>query len=195
MKVELNGEEVEVFTQEELEAQKIEAQKAIQDELTSIKGEYDKLQRIHAEQATNFKRLRDMTEEEKAKLSAEQIELRKMAEKAMEENEALKGSLENERKTALEQKKESLIKGIVGDDAELRTKLESEFGALSETLSLEDRVKKAAVLVGVNPNPVNPLYMGMNGEAPKSKDPKDEKEEFLTSERAKQAMEYMNKIG
>lgn len=193
-----DGSEIEVFTKEELEAQKQqaieEAVKPIEEKYSHTTAEYERLQKIHAEQATNFKRLRDMTEEEKSKLTAEQIEARKIAEAALAENEALRASIEADKKAAADAKREALLTHYAGHDKELRAKIEANAGLLSESVPLEQRIEYAAKLSGVAQT-INPLTQPFSGEPPRPKTAKDDKEEFLESERAKQALAFMEKLG
>lgn len=189
-----------VYTQEDIEAQKAEAianvQKEWEEKHKLTEEELAKERKFRAEQATNFKLLKNMTEEEKAKLTAEQIEARKIAEQALEENKTLKDRWEAKEKQDAETKKESVIQSIVGNNKELRAKLEAEFANVAIE-DVEQKVIAAAKLAGLyGAQNGNPLRSPMGGGSPPSnftrKD--DDKAAFFESEKGKAAMDIISKL-
>lgn len=188
------GEEIEVFTAEEVETQKTEAlatnTKEWEEKHNATTTEIEKLRSINADQTSNIKRLKDMSDEEKEKLSAEQIENRKIAEEALEGQEALKKQIEARDASDVATKKETLIKAVVGEDKDLREKLEAKIATISADVPLEERIASAATLAGIgsSANPTNPLATPQGvGMPPTQMKTQEEKGQFMASDRGKSA--------
>lgn len=185
------GKDITVYTEDEIQAK--DAAVAAKDaEIATKQGELDRLSKIQAEQAGNFKKLKDMTEEEKSKLSADQIAERTRADKLEGELEALKGSIDADKLAAADAAKEAIITRYCGSDKELREKFEKNMGILSIE-NLEEKAAAAASLSGLTRGQrMDPLHAPiMNGDAPGHKKEADEKKEFLESDKAKAALAAM----
>lgn len=198
IKVEHEDKEIEAYTTEEVEQQKQAAIASAQGEWETkhktLEEELAKERKFRAEQTQNFKLLRDMTEEEKAKLTAEQIESRKIAEQATQEVQSLRASIDAERKANEDAKRESLIESFTGGNAELRAKLEAEL----PNVAIEDVEKKmiaAAKLAGLYGERSNPIRSGIHGAPPTGfAQASDDKKIFFESGKGKDAMDIISKL-
>lgn len=185
-----DGAEITVYTEEE----KAEIEKAVADKdaiIAQKEAELETARKFQAEQAQNFKRLRDMTDDEKSKLSASEIESRTRAEKLEADIESLKGSIDSDKQKAFNDAKEAALKKFSGGDKALREKIEQNMGVLTIADPTE-LVRSAAAIAGVvvNNGGVNPLYVPLDGDAPQTKQA-NEKKEFLESDKAAAAMAAM----
>lgn len=121
-------------------------------------------ERVRAEQADNFKKLKDLTKEERAKLSAGEIEVRKRLEE-LEEREAK--FMESQRQTYID----DALERIAGDDAKLKEKIMINYkrisGEANTKKEIEERTVEAYNMLGLNQK--NPLAAAVNasGDAPK----------------------------
>lgn len=183
--------EIEVFTPDEVAA-KDAAMAEKETALATANGELEKERRVSAEKSDNIKRLRDMSDEEKSKLSQEQIEQRKIAEKALDEAESAKAELKKEREEKENLKKENFLERFSGGNADLRKKLEENFNIIDsgKEPDLEKRMGAAAAMAGINMNPKNPLTQEIFGQAPTEKQ-KSEKDDFLKGDKAAAAFKAM----
>lgn len=187
------GQDMEVYTADELQAQKVAA---AEEAVKPITEEYTKLQKIHADQAQNFKLLKNMTEEEKNKLSVSEIEQRKIAEKALEDNAALTARLDEKEKSEADQKREAAIRAYTGDDKDMRAKVEAHLEHLTIP-DIAERVAAAATLAGIKVESINPLNQPMSGQPPmqRKEDEATQKDEFFKSEKGKAAQAMIDQLG
>lgn len=193
------GTEAEYYTPEEVTAREEAAAKAaeekfkpITDELGKTKDELAQERKFRAEQAQNFKRLRDMTPEEKKDLTPADIESRRIAEENADELKRLKEERDTETKTRAEKLKENAIKHWSGTDADLKKKLEENWDLINLKSTDEEtaaqRAEMAMNMTGLRKN--NPLRQNWNGEASK----KGIEDNFKDSERGKSADKLIGDI-
>lgn len=186
-----NGEgQIDVFTPEEVAAKEAEAQ-AAKDALAARDAEYKKLESIHASQADNFKRFKDMSEEEISKLSAKDIENIKRIEAAEDAAAAAHAKLTEKEQADADAKKATLVQKYTGGDKDLVAKFEEKFATLAGVADPEERAAAAAILAGIGIVPgVNPITQQFNG-APYVPKEQKESEQFLASDRASAAIAAM----
>lgn len=176
------GNEIEVYTQAELEQQKNDAITALKLEHDGvIKGkdtEIGDLKKVSAEKTENFKKYNEMSKEEQAKYDANTVELLKRNDKNEIEMADLRKRLEERDTRDSQNAKNTALGAIHGGKEDVKKLLEEKYAllaAMPET-SPEDvkaRAEAAAKLAGISVDSVNPLYQRFDGEAPKIKDQKD----------------------
>lgn len=186
--------EIEVFTAAELAEKETAITSAKDAELAEAKKEVERLNQHTALQKDNFKRLNEMTEAEKAALSAEKIEGMKRFEAAEARAAALEEKINNDTKTRVESDIESEMAKYHGGDEKLKEALKKNFDMINlsgtDTATIKERVKLAASMERGRADRINPLNTGFSGSAPHSVE-KNKREEFLKSEKAKSAMKAM----
>ncbi len=113
------GNEIELFTQAELDQKAEEAKKAVEE---AKKKEIELLQEDHkkkmAEKTDQIVRLRDMTDVQKAALSAKDLEDLKAREAILADNESTKAQLADLQKREIENQKSAALDalGIFGEE-------------------------------------------------------------------------------
>jgi chromosome segregation ATPase len=131
------------------------------------------------------KKLAEMTEEEKSKLTAEETRLRKV-----EEDLEARGK-EIETRTRLEIRREESLRRYTGGDAEVQKKIDAELSVLNmpETTpeEIEAKVSKAARLAGLTGSGTPSLSIG-GGEGPTHT---EVKKKFPETEQGKQTYKQM----
>lgn len=187
------GTEKEFYTAEELAAKDTEAANA-KTALDAANAEVIKLRTVVAEKTDNFKKLNEMTAEEKAKMSSEQIEDRKRWEASEARANALEQSINDDKKTRIESDTAAALARYHGGNEAIKAVLEENFKLINlegtDKETLEKRAKMAADMYkGQTGNP-NPLMTSMNGGSPVQRDP-NKTQEFLKSDKASQAMKLM----
>jgi uncharacterized protein YukE len=189
------GKEMEVFTPEEVEQQKAEATRlaeeakqsaeSIKAEAEATKAEVERLKTVIADKNENFKRYKDMTEEEKAKFSSEQIETLKRIDETESKYSQLKEEYDNDKKSRIESFKSRTITEMALGNDDLIKKIEENFNLINLEGSTEEVIKKKVELaynmLGEEKPKNNPLRQSWNGESPKM-----DKDDFDNSEKAKQ---------
>ena len=107
----------------------------------------------------NFKKLRDMNEEEKGKLTATEMELKKKQEE-LEENQS------TFTKQIIESNKNEALAVLVGDDKKIRDKVLYNYDRIKgEAVTKEDinnKMRDAFNMVGLSSNQVNSLNQAVN---------------------------------
>lgn len=189
------GQEIEVFTADEVAAKAAEVETAKNAELETAKGEAEKYKRVASEQTTNFKKFSELNEAEKAKLSSDQIEVLKRAEAAEARVTALEEGAKKETQTRIETDTATALAKYHGGNAELKKALEDNFKVIAlegnDTATIQKKAEMAANMYrGSQAGRVNPLTASMNGGSPLHKD-KTKTAEFLESDKAKEAMKRM----
>lgn len=139
-----------------------EEAKTLQETLAETKAKLEKLEN----KDFNFRKLEQMTEEEKAKLTATELSLKQQQEK-------LEADQKNFFETSITETKNDVLDGLVGDDAELRKKVELNYARLKDSESAKSRseVKKLmeeAYVLSVGTRSTNPINAAFNrsGSAP-----------------------------
>ncbi len=188
------GQEIEVFTAEELAAKAAEVETTKNAELATANAEVERLKKVSAEKTENFKKLNEMTEAEKAAMSAKQIEDLKRIEAAESKAQALEDKINNDTKSRVEKDIETALAKYHGGDEKLKEQLKKNFDLINlqgtDTETIQERAKLAADMEKGKLGRINPLHSGFGGSAPKSAD-KNKTDEFLNSEKAKAALKAM----
>ncbi len=166
-----DGTKETLYTKDELDA----VQKERDDALKSAED----AKRLASEKTDNFKRLNEMTEEEKKAYDANTLELLKRNDLTATENADLKKRLDERDALDLANNKSSVAGYYHQGDEKIKESLEESYKALAgmPEVTKEDIAKRyeaAAKIVGIQVNSgPNPLYQPYNGEAPKSKESKE----------------------
>lgn len=193
-----DGKEMEVYTPEEMEAQKTEAANALKSaedfkkEADDAKAYAEKLKGDIADKTENFKRYKDMSDQEKAGLTAEKVENLKRIDMAESKALALEEKFNQDIQERVSEYKNSALKKLAGDDKEIISKIEDNFklinidGTTKEII--EKKVEMAFNMIGISAPGSNPFNQMPNGEAPGLK------EDFLETERGRAAKDAMGKI-
>lgn len=192
IKNEEEGTEEELYTPDEYKALQDEKD-ALATEKTALEERALKAERVSAEKTENFKKLNEMTDEEKSKFTAAQLEDRKRIEAVEARNAELESKLTDKEKGEIESAK---TKGFnkAGDNVELKTKLQANYDMLGlpedTPANVELRMQKAWEITAATSgsNPINDVW---DGAAPQMKKDKDEKEKFIESDKGKAALDAM----
>ena len=165
-----NGNDIEVFTPEELASKEAEIKKSLEETIEQERLAKEELERKMSEQAFNFKKLRDMTEEQKKSYSAKEIELLSQVETTQNELEEFKRKTEEREMARINSTTENFIKSITGGNDELSQKIRENMNMLNIQVTTEDdiylKVEKAAAMAGIVKQ--NPLTAHYGGSAPSS---------------------------
>lgn len=169
IKVEHDGQEIEVLTPDELAV--ITGEKTeLQTKLDAALEEIKKKDNVISEKNTNFKKYKDMSEEEKAKFSAGELEAKRQAEEATEIVSALKKQIDDENVNRFNNAKEKAIRTRTGDNKDLYEKVLKNWDLINLTGTddavINQRVGLAFTMAtgGRAPNPLNaPLNGDMSG--------------------------------
>lgn len=187
------GEEVETLSPEEIAAKDKEIADA-KAEAETAKIEAANARRVASEQTQNFKKVNEMSEVEKAKFSAEQLEVIKRAEIAEAKAAALETDINTEKTKRIDNDKNGALARYHGGNAELKRQLEENYAIINlegtDTETIQKRAKLAADMIKGSMGSGNPLMANLNGGSPRIKD-QTKTEEFMKSEKAKQAQRLM----
>lgn len=187
--------EIEVYTTEELNARATEIETAKAAEIETAKAEAEKYKRVASEQTTNFKKLNEMSAEERAGLSTEKLEALKRAEAAEARVTALEEGIKTETQTRIKTDTDNALAKFHGGNEELKKILEDNFKVIAlegnDTATIQKKAEMAANMYrGSQEGKKNPLFASMSGNGPSHKD-KTKSAEFLESDKAKEAMKRM----
>lgn len=165
-KITVDGQEIEVFTKEELDekvvASTAEATQKVKDELEATKKELEKLNN----KDMNFSKARKETEEERAKREALEGEITRL--QAMIQT-SVKDALTKDAQDRLNKVAAGAISEYAGNDKELKEKIEYHFKRISDSpmdeagmiKKVEDAVQLATgVVAGGNGNPFSSAAAG-----------------------------------
>lgn len=136
--------------------------KTIQEQLAETKSKLEKLEN----KDFNFRKLEQMTEDEKAKLTATELSLKQQQEKLEADQKAFTESFANEVKN-------DVLDSLVGEDTELRKKVELNFNRLKDADNAKSRSEISKLMQeaytlsvgGRSANPINAAY-NRSGSAP-----------------------------
>lgn len=181
------GQEIEVFTAAEL-AEKETA-------LVAANAEVEKLKGLNAEKTENFRKLHEMTEDEKSKFSAKEIENMARVEAAENKVKELTDQISGDTQKRITTDTENALKKYHGGDETLKKALEENFKMINlegnDTETIQKRAEMAAAMeIGKNNANRNPLMASMGGGAPQQRE-KGRTDEFLGSDRGKAAIAQM----
>jgi len=141
-----------------------EEAKTILETLAETKAKLEKLEN----KDFNFRKLEQMTEEERNKLSATELSLKQQQEKLEADQKNFTESFANEVKN-------DVLDGLVGEDAELRKKVELNFSRLKDSENAKTRTEISKLMqeaytlsVGASGRSHNPINAAFNksGSAP-----------------------------
>ena len=192
------GKEMEVYTPEEVaefqkqtEEHKTAAETARQ-EAEEAKKNVAKMQGVLADKNDNFKRYKDMTEEEKSKLSADQVEAIKRADAAEAKATSLEEKFNADIKQRVETFKNKVINGYAMGDEAVKKQIEENMNMINidgtDEETIHKKVDLAVRMMGDNKPKFNPFHQVINGEAPKAKD------DFMETDRAKAAKSALGEV-
>jgi hypothetical protein len=199
MKIENDeGKEIEVFTAEEVAAREKAAGEAVGktegEKNAALQAELEKARRVLSEKTDNFKKLHEMTEEEKSKMSAAQIESAKRMEAAETRASALEEEIKKDKTTRSDKAREKALARYSGTDEKVKEKLVENYKLINLPEGDEDeinrKVEAAWNMMGVGKPKVNPLNQSWQGDAPN----KGSSENFAESERGKAALKNMGEL-
>lgn len=182
MKIEKEGEEIEVFTADEVTAKANEAVEAAKAEATTAlqakEAELAEARKLLAEKNDNFQKYNEMTEEQKKAFDANTTNLLKRIDAATTEVETLKKTLSDKEVRERDSAKTGALSSFHGGKEDVKKVLEEKYAllaAMPETTQEEinARATAAARLAGISIDSRNPLYSPINGEAPRYKDTKE----------------------
>lgn len=185
------GQEIEVFTPAEIEAR----DKVKDDELAQAREDAEKYKILSDEKTQNFKRLNEMTVEEKAALSADKIAAIQRAEAAEDRVKALEEAHSTDTQNRIKTDTEKALEKYHGGNEKLKEALEANFKMINiegtDTASIEERARLAASMeMGKNNDNHEPLMSAMRGgEAPKPRD--KEGKSFAEGDKGKKAFDQM----
>lgn len=191
-----DGTEVQAFLPEEVDAKVAEAVAAAQAEgktaLEVKEAELAEMKRLNAERGENFTQYSKMTEEQKKAFDANTTNLLKREEALLTEVDSLKTTISKKEETERSASKNGALAAIHGGKEDVKKNLEEQYALLTgmpETTQEEinARASAAARLAGIQIDPRNPLYVPMNGEAPKYK----ENKEFVETPEGTQAADMV----
>lgn len=184
------GEMIQVHTADEL----AERDAATAAELAASKSEIEKLQRVSAEKTENFKKLNEMTEEERAAFSAKEIENMKRVEAAEAKAAALEATMNQSTQERIKSDTDAALFKYHGGDEKLKAALEANFKVINlegtDTATLNERARLSAAMEAGKTGNRNPLYAPMSGGSPRVVE-KSKTEEFMKSEKAAEALKRM----
>lgn len=170
------GNPIEVMSPDDAKAlqEKIATFEKEREELKGQLEEKEKALEKANSKEVNFKALRNMSEEEKKKLSTETLGLKT-------EVEELRTKLETKDKASLEETRTDTMTDLCGEDENLRKQVEIELGLLSmpegTPKELKAKLQKAYKNATGNSSRPNPLHVGMPSGGfsgyPSERDPKE----------------------
>ena len=182
--------EIEVYTQAEL----TERETAKDAEIQAAKAEAEQLRKVTNEKTENFRKLHEMSAEEKAGLSAEKIEAMKRAEAAEAKVTALEERYNTDTQRRIETDKETALARFHGGNAELKKVLEENYAMINmegtDTETIQKRAQAAVNMYNGAIRGQNPLTASYSGGSPVHKE-QTNSQEFQQSEKFKAARRAM----
>ena len=140
-------------------------------EMVDIKGKLSKLEN----KDFNFKHLREMNDEEKAKLTAKEMELIQRQEKIEEDSKVSHEKQEAFLKGTIEEYRDDAISTLIGDDEESKKKVLFHYERIKDEAITKAQIKQKvrdAVKLAQDDNASSPLFRGspsLGGDAPRRK--------------------------
>lgn len=182
--------EIELYTRAELTER--EAAKDV--EIATAKAEADALRKVSSEKTENFKKLNELTAEEKGALSAEKIEAMARAEAAEAKLAGLEEKYNTDTQNRIKTDKETALAKFHGGNTDLKKVLEDNYELINitgtDTESINQRAQKAVEMYNGSVGRQSPLTASYSGGAPVHKDA-TRTEDFLKSDKAKSALKAM----
>lgn len=163
------GEEVEVYTKDEFDTQNT-ALKEAGEALTASQEALEKAGKVSAQKTENFKRLNEMTEDERAALKANEVSLFKQNEMLEDKLNTMESKLDEDAKTSLQGKKDALLKKYHNGDEDSKKLLEQNWDLVSlegvDNDTLAKRAELAASMSKISIENISPLNASIEGSAP-----------------------------
>lgn len=189
-----DGTELEVYTKEEVTE--------TQNKIGILEAEMENLRKTNGEISVNFKRYRDMNDEEKSMLSESEKQANIQMGILQDQVNEMKKQAEADKALRLTNLKEAVLNKFCQGDKEMREKMTQgwdlvNIDVVDERTAFErGRIAFAASGGILSDSQKNPLFMDLSGDAPTKvpgpKETRKEKaEEFITSERGKAAQAAM----
>lgn len=181
------GEQIDVFTAEEMAAKNAE--------LDTTKEEVEKYKRVSAEKTEHFKKLNDLTEEEKKQFTARDLENMARNEANEKKIQDLTDQISGDAQKRLDRDTAAALAKYHGGDEKLKAALEANFNMINmegnDTATIEERARLAASMeIGKNNESHAPLTAAMRGggsPAPRNNGDKP----FTDTDKGKAAMSQM----
>lgn len=145
--VEIDGEDVTVFTQEEIDAKAAEVAAAKEAEKAELQK---KMEADAAHYKTKIDEFANGKKGFDEKLTEKEKEWNDKLEATKQTAEETRSALENEKKARLDVVKNVMFEGYVGEDAEGKKKLQEEYDLLNMPASTEDEIKARAIKAARN---------------------------------------------
>ena len=182
------------YTPDELAAKEAEIASSFAEKEKTFQAEIEKLRKVDIEKTENIKRLRDMSETEKAGFTAKELEARKIAEQAEDRAKALESRYQEDTDKRAKADKDAFIAKMSGGNAEIKQKMIDSWDLINipgtDTESISARAGAVFNMVTGGSHAPNPLTAGFNGESPAARAQKED-EAFLTSEKGQAALKAM----
>jgi hypothetical protein len=163
MKIDQDGEEVIVYTREEIETRD---------------AEIARLNGLNKEKTENFRRYNEMTQEERDNHSENELNLIRRNDILEAEIKGVKETLAEKETREKNEAKTNLLKQYHNDLPEVKTTLEEKYAMLAgmpenTPEEIRERTIQAARLAGISVDSVNPIYQSVNGMPPIYKEKTD----------------------
>lgn len=187
-----DGKEMEVYTPEELAAEKT-ARETAEKTVGELQTKLTSQERVLAEKNENFKRFKDLTEEDKAKMTADQIETSRALDNERTAREALEAEIKTDKATKITKATDRAVAAYSGGNEDLKKQLEENITLVALEVTDEDsamkKVELAYNMLGIGKPKINPLHQTWNGTPPGT-----QPEKFTETERGKAAASEMGDI-
>lgn len=165
-------------------------------ELNTVQAELAEAKRVNAERGESFTAYSKMTEEQKKTFDANTTNLLKREEALTAQLAEMNIKLTDKEKNEIQSAKTTALASVHHGDEATKKTLEEKYDLLSgmpETTQAEisARTREAAKLAGIQIDQRNPLYTGINGDAPTYKPNKeyvDTPEGKIAADMAREAM-------
>lgn len=143
------GNEVEAFSQEELDAKLAETKTALESEykpkLESLQSDLDStkiaLSKLENKDF-NFRKLEELNDEERKKLSAQEIELMQRQESIEKQQQELAKQREDDQKKQKEDRETRLFRKYIGNNKELGEKVKFHYDRLADKAETEEEIER-----------------------------------------------------
>lgn len=157
------GEQIEVYTPAEV------AEKEAK--ITELTGEVDKYKNLSAEKTENFRKLNELSAEEKTALGADKLAAMARAEAAETQIQELKDQISGDAQKRIEADTTAALAKYHGGNETLKAALEANFKMINmegnDTATIEERARLAASMeAGKNNENHAPLTAAMRGGSP-----------------------------
>lgn len=191
-----DGTKVQAFLPEEVETAKNEAVTAAtaakEEEFKKLSEDLAKAQKLVVDKTENFKKFRDLTEDEKKTYDTNTLEMMKRADKLEEDLTTERTTREGREKADRDANKTKALASIHMDKADVKKIVEDNYAVLAgmpETTveEINARAAAAARMGGIVLDTANPLYQTFTGEAPQY----DPNKQYVDTPQGKEASDLV----